>query len=170
DGLRPVVACVTDRPLFASRVMSPGDRFGVAFRPFDRPAPVSLRSGDRLLFFVDLTIEIGVESPRDHSVRIFAYRHHILDRDEREILAFHWHQEGKSRMRSPHLHLSSAIGPVPLPGGSIVTLDQMHLPTGFVALGDVVRLLVVEFGAVPRRDDWEAILNRPQHLELTDLS
>jgi hypothetical protein len=132
----------------------------VAFRPFDRPAPVALRGGDRLLFSVNLQIELTAASDGTPASRIAAYRYHILDRDEREILAYHWHPEGASSVRFPHLHLSSAIGPMPLPHGGVVALDQMHLPTGIVPLGDVVRLLLVEFGVTPRRKDWEAVLDR----------
>jgi hypothetical protein len=170
DGLRPIVACVTDRPLFASRVTATSDRYGVAFRPIDRPAFIALGARQRLLLLVDLQIDVKVGPSGDVSTQIAAYHYHVLDRDEREIIAFHWHPEGVSPIRFPHLHLSSTIGRVPLPGGSSVDLAGMHLPTGSIALADVVRLLIVEFRAVPRRDDWEAILNRPQHLLLTDLS
>ena len=38
--------------------------------------------------------------------------------------------------------------------------SRMHLPTGQVAIEDVIRLAIVEFGVRPRRADWAAVLAR----------
>ena len=88
-----------------------------------------------------------------------SYEQRILDRDDREILAFHWHPIGLSNVIDPHLHLSSRLNLIemgrdqePLP------LGDMHILTGFVTLEDVVRLLISEFGIRPRYANWDAIL------------
>jgi len=39
-----------------------------------------------------------------------------------------------------------------------VDLADMHLPTGVVTWGRVVRLLIEEFGVAPLRTDWDAVL------------
>ena len=92
-------------------------------------------------------------------VRILAYYYQILDVQEREILAYHWHPAGASSVTHPHLHLSNRIPALDL-GHNVppVSLAEMHLPTGHVTFADVVRLLITEFGVEPRRDDWEATL------------
>jgi hypothetical protein len=35
----------------------------------------------------------------------------------------------------------------------------MHLPTGFITLADIVRLLIDEFGVEPLRADWRDVLD-----------
>lgn len=83
----------------------------------------------------------------------------LLDTDETEIIAFHWHPTGISRVRDPHLHLSSKLRPVPIgQAGDEAPLASMHVPTGFVPLADVVRFLIDDFGVIPLRDDWSDVL------------
>ncbi len=38
-------------------------------------------------------------------------------------------------------------------------LQTAHLPTGYVSLADIIRLLIRDFGATPRRRDWESVLS-----------
>jgi hypothetical protein len=37
-------------------------------------------------------------------------------------------------------------------------LGKVHLPTGDVAIEDMVRLVIQELSAEPVRDDWEALV------------
>ena len=37
-------------------------------------------------------------------------------------------------------------------------LHNAHLPTGYVSIRDISRLLIGDLGAAPRRGDWEAVL------------
>lgn len=93
-------------------------------------------------------------------VNTSAYRYHILDRDDREIVAYHWHPEGVSSVTEPHLHLSGRLNPLDTgPRDVPIPLGEMHLPTGTVTLTQVVRLLITEFGVEPRRDDWATVLS-----------
>ena len=90
---------------------------------------------------------------------VLGYRYRLLDRQEREILAFHWHPTGVSPVIRPHLHLSGRLPPLDLGSGAPpAVLGGMHIPTGSVALADVVWLLISEFGVEPRRDDWERVI------------
>lgn len=120
-----------------------------------------------MLFKLTLSFEIvQPNDPRhEHVARIVSYEYRLLDREEREILAFHWHPIGLSDVTDPHLHLSSRMNPIemgrdqePLP------LADMHIPTGFVALEDVVRLLISEFGIRPRSADWDSMLRENRAL------
>jgi hypothetical protein len=55
--------------------------------------------------------------------------------------------------------LTSRIPEIPLGRtGTVVSLSQAHIPTGFVTLSDVVRLLIEELGVEPRRQDWRTVL------------
>lgn len=55
----------------------------------------------------------------------------------------------------PHLHVGAAMGP------NAATILGGHVPTGRVAMEDVLRLLI-ELGVQPRRDDWQAVLDETQ--------
>lgn len=87
------------------------------------------------------------------------YSYRVLEPDGREIVAYHWHPEGTSPIRHPHLHLTSRLPTIDLgPRFAPVALAEAHLPTGPVRLADVVRLLIDELGVAPRRTDWGAVL------------
>jgi hypothetical protein len=77
--------------------------------------------------------------------------------DERDDLLAEWHWHPMTQLSGddapwPHLH---AYG-----DREALTLHKLHLPTGRVALEAVVRFLVNDLGAVPRRTDWRATLDR----------
>jgi hypothetical protein len=157
DRLRPLVACVTNRPFFASyQAGTPSPVISL-----HGPAPLRLAQGARLLFFFVLTFDaLRAENETVRfQLRPAGYRYQILEADGREILAFHWHPRGPSSAVTPHLHLSSRIPPIPVGSHTAVRLAQMHIPTGFVSLPEIIRLLVIEFGVEPRRQDWQALVS-----------
>ncbi len=92
------------------------------------------------------------------SVETIAYWYHILDREGRELLAYHWHPRTVGPV-FPHLHISSRIGTLPI-GRNVppVALGEMHLPTSHLPFAAVVRLLIGEFQIAPKRGDWDAAL------------
>jgi hypothetical protein len=99
------------------------------------------------------------DSTRSYWVQATSYRYQLLDGEEREILAYHWHPVGLSSITYPHVHLSGRLAPLDTGrGAEPVALGGMHLPTGLVTLADIVRLLITEFGVEPRRDDWATVL------------
>ena len=85
-----------------------------------------------------------------------AYEYALRTRQDREVLAYHWHPETREDgrpVRFPHLHVRC--------GDDVGRrLRKAHLPTGRVALEDVLRLLVAGLGARPLRPDWSATLTR----------
>ena len=72
------------------------------------------------------------------------YRYRVDDDAGTELVSWHWHPA--SGYRHPHAHVMS---------GHLV---GQHLPTGRVSLEAVVRFLIEEMGATPRRDDWDRVL------------
>lgn len=89
-------------------------------------------------------------------VQIAGYLYGIDDVDGREILAYHWHPEGRSSEREPHLHLGA---------GAYVgraELTAAHLPTGRISVEELLVLAIRGLGVEPRRDDWEAVLAENQ--------
>lgn len=83
-----------------------------------------------------------------------AYFIELGQQDGGELLAFHWHPVGASRIRTPHLHVG-----VDVRIGSR-WLPKIHVPTGAVALQDVLALCVEELEVEPIRDDWRGVLER----------
>ncbi|MGH2561673.1 MAG: hypothetical protein ACRDJH_21620 [Thermomicrobiales bacterium] len=92
------------------------------------------------------------DEQQSNVVGIAGYRYVLRNRDRRELLSYHWHQSGPSPIITPHLHVGCRAGNA--------DLSKVHLPTGHVALVDVVRCAITEFRVEPLRADWRAVLDR----------
>jgi hypothetical protein len=131
----------------------------------DRPHALTLGDGDPIPLagehHLSLSVaqnDVLVESKGARGpwkVHITAYLYE-LRRGDAELLVYHWHPSGVSPHTRPHLH----IGPAAEPG--FAPLQGAHLPTGRIALEEMLRMAIVEFGARPRRTDWERVLERTQ--------
>ncbi len=74
--------------------------------------------------------------------------------DGREIVAYHWHPDGRGHVRLPHLHLGA---------GAMVGRGERvkaHLLTGVVTPAVALLLAIESFGVPPRRADWGARLHQ----------
>jgi hypothetical protein len=92
------------------------------------------------------------------------YQYKILDFGRNEIVVYDWAPFGPSPVLTPHLHVPAA-GSILLKqrAGSPLAnqktfLGSLHFPTGYIAIEDIVELLIREFQVVPRRADWEEVL------------
>lgn len=94
---------------------------------------------------------VAREGEAGWEARTVAYMY-VVGVDRNELLAFHWHPAGPSSIRTPHLHVGVEIQV------GAVWLAKAHLPTGVVAVADVLRLVLGELGVRPLCDDWRAIL------------
>lgn len=91
-----------------------------------------------------------------------AYFYALEDSKGHEIIAYHWHPNRKDLdgriVTFPHLHLRY---------GAQVKHKQLlkaHLPTGRIAIEDLLRIAITEFKVQPLRDDWANILKGPQSI------
>ncbi len=92
---------------------------------------------------------------------IARYAYTLLDHAGRELLAFHWHPDGRSPVAFPHLHVSAALrGTTPSGEPAVLPLDKAHIPTGYLSAADVVRLLAVELGIGTLAGDWRERVGR----------
>ena len=89
-------------------------------------------------------------------VSVAGYLYGLQDSEESEIIAYHWHPAARSSVTAPHAHLG--------PGAQARRTDlaRAHLPTGRIAIEDVIRLSIVSFGVYPLREDWSEVLDRTQ--------
>jgi hypothetical protein len=124
----------------------------------DIPHRLSLAGSDpvRLGSEHQLTLDVGehyrVRKGSDGwQVDVVAYFYVLAQQDE-DVIVYHWHPAGRSSIRRPHLHVRAdlQIGER--------WLGKMHLPTGLVALEDIVRLAIEDLEAQPLRDDWKRLL------------
>lgn len=85
-------------------------------------------------------IEVGREP---YECRIVGYRYALMTPYDREIISFHWTPEMAGNQRPyPHMHIGSLIS-----GERQIVPDRsnkLHIPTGVISLGALVRFLVQE--------------------------
>lgn len=98
-----------------------------------------------------------------YEVRTVYYAYGLEDRETgHEIFSYHWHPDGVSPVRHPHLHLER--------GAQIGRreLSEGHLPTGRVALEDVLTFVIEQFHAKPLKRDWRRDLARSRTLNAAE--
>ncbi len=135
------------------------------YYPSPDPHPLALGDGSPVRIPADPPIFLTVlqnyrvvefEGPRGPwKVSIVSYYYSLEDGEGREVL-FHWHPQGQSNVTFPHLHVRA--------GGELghTNLNQVHFPTDRVALEDVLRLVILDFGVTPERADWADVLDGTQ--------
>jgi hypothetical protein len=85
-------------------------------------------------------------------VSVVGWVYEIRSATATDIFAFHWHPRESGRVTYPHLH---AYGT-----NDAVDLHKLHPPTGPVTASSVVRFLVDDLDVLPRRPNWQAVLDR----------
>lgn len=88
------------------------------------------------------------------SARTSGYDYVLIDGQEQEILAFHWHPTGRSHVTTPHLHLGAGAGALQ------PQLTKAHIDTGFTTPVALLRLVIDHYGVPPRRTDWSRVLEQ----------
>ena len=81
-------------------------------------------------------------------VRTTAYMYTIEKKNGREVLAWHW-QPAAPGPKEPHLHVGAGV----LAPGEILS-SKDHVPTGRVAVEEVVRMLIRELDVKPGNESW----------------
>ena len=153
EPIQRAVSCVSDS------VVSADGGYYVSHAPhiltLNRGIPVRIGGTSGIwLSFQQYYRIVETEVPDDRWTVIEAgYEYEILDSDHSEVLAYHWHPTGLSSFASQHLHLGY--------GASIgrEELLNAHLPSGYVSVADILRLLIRDFDATPRRPDWDSVLS-----------
>ncbi len=157
--LRRALSRITDQHLSVSRdgykPSTTGHPHGLLL---GKGEPLSLRALDGQRFGLSGSISYNVVETSDPDrgpwkVQIKAYRYHVLTADGTESVLFHWHPDGQSNVDSPHLH----VGNAELRPDAVIS-RKAHIPSGRVALEQVIQLLLREYQVVPRRDDADDLL------------
>lgn len=150
--LQQALSCATAAVLSVSGGYDP-DR-GPHVATINEGLPVPLGGSPRLYLAVTQRYRIveADDARGPWKTQTAGYFYQLADENEHEILVHHWHPSGHSRYARPHAHLGVGVlsGDHPLVGA--------HLPSGRVALEDVLWLALDELGVEPRRDDWPEVL------------
>ena len=150
------ISCVTRAVLVAR------DGYHVSDRPqrvaLGTDSPISLKGSGQLSLWVSQwyrLVEIAEQNAM-HRVVVVGYLYAFDDANGREVVAFQWHPQGASPITYPHFHLGAGaqIGRRELQG--------CHIPTGMIALEQVIRLAIEEPGVEPLRGDWDDVLREGQ--------
>ncbi len=133
------------------------------YYPSDRPHTLSLNDGSpvrlggisRLRLLIEQQYRVlQLDTPTGlWTVDVVNYQYAVFDTNDREVLAYHWHPVGQSPVVTPHLH----IGHGAMAGRP--EIGNAHLPTGHVSTIEILRMLIRDFAVVPRRRDWESVLD-----------
>lgn len=119
---------------------------------FPQQRPVRL-NGERL--YLDLIYGFRMLESRSElerfQVTTTRYFYTLLDRNHRELLAYHFHPVGSGWCTYPHLHVGTASG---------IIDNKAHLVTGPVSLPAFIRMLIEDpaFPVVSLRHDWASVL------------
>jgi len=160
-NVRAIARCITDRPIVTITERRPERIVRLTFGPASQPVALRSSIGNHHIGLAINEEYILERASGSANLRRRAYYYRILDRDEREILAYHWHPHGRSAVAAPHMHLSYQIQPLDLGSGSApVPWADLHIATGAVALADIVAMLIDDFRIDPLVDDWRAKLAR----------
>lgn len=152
DQLKSILLCVTDAHILTNRQKIEAEK-ELEFSFTNNPARLG-RSNYTLYVVQRFKIIQDNEQPRYWKVRTISYKYSVDRYDDRqEIVSFHW--EGHSSTRpDPHIH----IGFAGLGSGASIS-PKHHIPSGRVALEDVVQFSIEEMGVTPVRiSNWKALL------------
>jgi hypothetical protein len=126
----------------------------------DLPQALLMAGGDAVALRGDhrLTLSVGeqyriVQDGDGWRVETAAYFYAVGQQRAGELLAYHWHPQGRGRVVDPHLHVNADAR------GDVGWIGKLHLPTGHVELPDVIQIVIEELGARPIREDWAAVLH-----------
>ena len=135
--LQEVLRCVSDDG-FVSRGQLGGNFYTAQFQrgivTLRRPAELP---SVRVRFLIEFTLDDARDRSGWWEATIAGWVYDPLD---------------SGRVTWPHLHAYGAH--------DSVDLHKLHPPTGHVTLSSVVRFLIEDFGVLPRRADWPAVLER----------
>lgn len=158
DPIQRAISCVTRAPL----IISPGGR-GVLGRvhslTWDEAEPVRVRGPEDDVLTLDLSIQYEiVHIPQDrhrgpYKVSTRGYMHSLQTIDGAEVIAFHWHPDGKSDVQDPHMH----IGSTQLNPAGVIT-KKHHIPGRRMSVEEVLRYCIEQVGVEPLRPDWKPVL------------
>lgn len=160
DHLNDVLArTVTRTPLVMVEALG---RFQLAFRQGGGPVEAMLgtRFG-RVGLYLGQTCESTVEGGL-HRLRTVSYRYTLRPEGAEDAL-LRWEYEKAPEVPHCRHHLQGTPA-LEFGRAGTVSLNALHLPTGFTTIEEVLRFCIVDLGAAPLSEDWDRILRESYEL------
>ncbi len=163
DPLQRALSCVTREVLsvgggyHASPVDNPQQKHVLTFHNSPAVLGQDRCFAFRLIQHYRVMEYEGARGPWKVSIVAYYYTIETSGPTRQEVLGYHWHPQGRSDITYPHMHLYQGAGTLQH------NLPKAHLPTGRIAVEDILRLAITHFGVVPLREDWETILEITQN-------
>jgi hypothetical protein len=109
------------------------------------PAPIGGANIGRLYLRAACRCRIDTElsTPRSYQCRLVGYSYGFLNAEGRDLLTFHWNSNATGAERSfPHLHIGAPVSS----GSTLIPerLHKLHIPTGVIPVGALVRFAIEE--------------------------
>lgn len=138
--------------------------FQIAFEEEDAPAgqaPLKTRFGTIWLYIGQLceTRSHTISRRRAHRLQTREYKYTLTHEDDKQPV-FRWEYvryPTKTSAAWCRHHLQGPL-PVPLLASKPLTLDDLHLPTGYVPIEEILRFCISDLGVRPRQRDWHEVL------------
>lgn len=89
-------------------------------------------------------------------VHTTGYLYSLVDAEGDELLNFHWHPDGQSPYKEPHVQIGSGV----CPSTWYPKIGRAHIPSPRTSLEQVIRIALDAFEVQPLRPNWEQILQR----------
>jgi hypothetical protein len=148
--IRAVLGCISREFLLKRTIPKSEDESGALLQRFlFANNPVRLRDSG-LVFYFSQYFRIVRNGP-ECRVKTEAYTYEIEDEESRhELFAFHWEPAApNSKIAIPHMHVGFAVR-----DSGLRVDNKAHIPTGRVAVEDVVSFLILELGVAPLHPGW----------------
>jgi hypothetical protein len=154
---RLLVKTISERRLV---LISVGQRINISFRKgsgYAERAELNTRFGEMGLF-IGLICDATEVERRLFRLSVFSYKYSLTPTDSNDPLCRweylkEWPKEDDRWCRH---HLQGDI-PVSIANQN-VSLNDLHLPTGYVTIEDIIRFCIVDLGVAPLSGDWHKIL------------
>ena len=118
--------------------------------------PIALQQKNNSKLFINIRQESQQPNARnDYLVSTKGYIYTILDAKKKDLVGFHYHPElDEDPVMHPHIHVDADADEQ----FAEFNLHKRHIPSGRVALEDVIEWLIVELEVKALRSNWQQIL------------
>jgi hypothetical protein len=150
EPLKKALSCVAYAKITRTKLNSELDQSIIV-----QPSPLPFTDSPYQLFMTH-TFRYVRHNGTEWRVSSLRYEYAIeVSKKKHEVVAFHWEGHNSGAAPFAHLHLGHAnVSSAPLLG------PKAHIPTGRVAIEDVVYFLIEDLGVKPLKPDWKEVLAR----------
>jgi hypothetical protein len=138
------LSCITLAQLYVAG-KQPGETEALALS--DDPLPLYSGRLGTVKFVLGHQFRL-VHDDEDWHVSTTAYTYYLLDSNDHELIAWHWHPR---TVAHPHIHVDAGV-----------IGRRMHIPTGRVSIESVLRMLVDDLGVPTRRENFREVFEEAE--------